>query len=117
MSTKLEQLLQKESQLKAQIQKAKALERTKEKKKDTRRKILIGSAIMAQIEAGEFSEKNLITMMDTFLSRPNERDLFGLSTPEPTQSNQKAQKATSTPPKKSAAKKKRFMTKVKPKSQ
>ena len=44
MATKLEKLLEKEAQLKAQIQLAKATERTQERKRDTRRKILIGAA-------------------------------------------------------------------------
>ena len=78
MATKLEKLLQKEAQLKAQIQQAKAAERTLEKKRDTRRKILIGAAVMARVESGRWPKADLLEMMDGFLSRPNERDLFGL---------------------------------------
>ena len=78
MATKLEKLLQKEAQLKAQIQQAKAAERTLEKKRDTRRKILIGAAVMARVERGEWPEADLRLMMDGFLSRANERELFGL---------------------------------------
>ena len=79
MTTKLERLLQKEAQLKAQIQQAKAAERTLEKKKDTRRKILIGAAVMARVDSGRWPKDDLLEMMDGFLSRPNERELFGLS--------------------------------------
>ena len=78
MATKLEKLLQKEAQLKAQIQQAKAAERTLEKKRDTRRKILIGAAVMARVERGEWPQADLLLMMDGFLSRPNERELFDL---------------------------------------
>ena len=78
MATKLEKLLQKEAQLKAQIQQAKAAERALEKKRDTRRKILVGAAVMARVERGEWPEADLRLMMDGFLSRPNERELFGL---------------------------------------
>ena len=78
MMTKLERLLQKEAQLKAQIQQAKAAERTLEKKKDTRRKILIGAAVLARVEHGEWPEEDLKMMMDGFLTRQNERDLFDL---------------------------------------
>ncbi|MEL6940378.1 MAG: hypothetical protein AAFO84_14425 [Cyanobacteria bacterium J06598_1] len=78
MSAKLERLLEKEAQLKAQIQQAKAAERTLEKKRDTRRKILIGAAVMARVEHGEWPKNDLLAMMDGFLTRPNERDLFGL---------------------------------------
>ena len=78
MATKLEKLLQKEAQLKAQIQQAKAAERTLERKRDTRRKILIGAAVMARVESGRWPEADLLEMMDGFLSRQNERDLFEL---------------------------------------
>ena len=76
--TKLERLLEKEAQLKAQIQQAKAAERTLEKKRDTRRKVLIGAAVMALVESGRWPQENLLEMMDGFLTRPNERELFDL---------------------------------------
>ncbi|MFK8185267.1 MAG: hypothetical protein AB8B99_17985 [Phormidesmis sp.] len=78
MSAKLQRLLEKEAQLKAQIQLAKAAERTLEKKRDTRRKILIGAAVMARVDHGEWPKDDLLRMMDGFLTRPNERDLFDL---------------------------------------
>jgi len=78
MTTKLEKLLQKEAQLKAQIQDAKARERTLEKKRDTRRKILVGAAVMARVEHGDWPESDLKMMMDGFLTRESERELFGL---------------------------------------
>ena len=78
MSAKLQRLLEKEAQLKAQIQQAKAAERTLEKKRDTRRKILIGAAVMARVDYGEWPKDDLLQMMDGFLTRPNERDLFDL---------------------------------------
>lgn len=82
MTTKLERLLEKEAQLKAQIQQAKAAERTLEKKKDTRRKILIGAAVMARVDNEEWPKDDLLRMMDGFLTRPNERDLFNLDHPD-----------------------------------
>ena len=78
MTTKLEKLLQKEAQLKAQIQDAKARERTLEKKRDTRRKILVGAAVMARVEHGDWPERDLKMMMDGFLTRESERELFEL---------------------------------------
>lgn len=78
MATKLDKLLEKEAQLKAQIQQAKAAERTLEKKRDTRRKILVGAAVMARVQNGEWPKADLQMMMDGFLTRPNERELFGL---------------------------------------
>ena len=79
MTTKLERLLEKEAQLKAQIQQALAAERTLEKKRDTRRKVLVGAAVMARVESGRWPKEDLLEMMDGFLSRPNERELFGLT--------------------------------------
>jgi hypothetical protein len=78
MPTRLELLLEKEAQLKAQIQLAKAAERTLEKKRDTRRKILIGAAVLARVERGEWPQRDLAMMMDGFLTRPHERELFDL---------------------------------------
>ena len=78
MPTKLERLLEKEAQLKAQIQQAKAAERTLEKKKDTRRKILVGAAVMARVDNGDWPKDDLLRMMDGFLTRPQERELFDL---------------------------------------
>lgn len=82
MATKLNKLLEKESQLKAQIQLAKSAERTLEKKRDTRRKILIGAAVMARVESGRWPQADLLEMMDGFLTRPNERELFELEVAE-----------------------------------
>jgi hypothetical protein len=82
MPTRLELLLEKEAQLKAQIQQAKAAERTLEKKRDTRRKILIGAAVLARVERGEWPQQDLAMMMDGFLTRPHERELFDLDADE-----------------------------------
>lgn len=113
MATRLEKLLQKEAQLKAQIQQAKAAERTLEKKRDTRRKILIGAAVMARVESGKWPEADLLEMMDGFLSRQNERDLFGLDGDEDGAGDRQSEKKRSTkqysskqPARKTTAKKK-----------
>ncbi|PZO20879.1 MAG: hypothetical protein DCF25_05865 [Leptolyngbya foveolarum] len=82
MATKLDRLIEKEAQLKAQIQQAKATERTLEKKRDTRRKVLIGAAVMARVESGRWPQADLLKMMDGFLTRPNERELFELDVAE-----------------------------------
>lgn len=92
MATRLEKLLQKEAQLKAQIQQAKAAERTLEKKRDTRRKILIGAAVMARVESGRWPKADLLEMMDGFLTRQNERDLFELDNDENSSDDRKSVK-------------------------
>lgn len=76
MTKQLDALLEKEKKLKAQIQKAKSMERTLERKRQTRRKVLIGAAVLAKVEAGLWPQEDLLTMMDGFLTRPNERELF-----------------------------------------
>jgi hypothetical protein len=45
---------------------------------ETRRKILIGATILAEIERGEFEEKKLRAMLDATLMRADDRRLFGL---------------------------------------
>ncbi|MEO1351899.1 MAG: hypothetical protein AAFW84_24360 [Cyanobacteria bacterium J06635_15] len=78
MSKKMERLLEKQAQIKAQIQQARAIEKTLAKKQETRRKVLIGAAILARVEAGLWKQSDLLDMMDGFLTRPAERELFGL---------------------------------------
>jgi hypothetical protein len=45
---------------------------------ETRRKILIGAVILAKIERGEFDEKKLRAMLDSALTRKDDRELFEL---------------------------------------
>lgn len=45
---------------------------------ETRRKILIGAVILAKIERGEFDEKELKALLDSALTRKDDRALFGL---------------------------------------
>jgi len=78
MTKQLDTLLEKEKKLKAQIQQAKSLQRTSERKRQTRRQVLIGAAVLARVEAGLWPREELLTMMDRFLTRPNERELFEL---------------------------------------
>ena len=104
MATRLEKLLEKEAQLKAQIQQAKAVERTLEKKRDTRRKILIGAAVMARVERGEWPQQDLLKMMDGFLTRPHERVLFDLNTQGEDGSAQKTKGTNKKPNQSGAAK-------------
>lgn len=76
-STKLENLKKKQDQLKAQIQKLEAAEKHRERKKDTRRKILIGSYYLEQArEKGEF--QNIVKLMESYLKRDTDRVLFDL---------------------------------------
>jgi len=78
MTTKLQRLQLKQSQLKAQIQQVQARERTTERKKQTRRKFLIGEAILSGVASGRFKQTDLISIMSRFLTAEDDRALFGL---------------------------------------
>jgi hypothetical protein len=74
-SIKLEQLKVRQRRLENRI---KYLQSRQARRDDTRRKILIGAVILAKIERGEFDEKKLQTLLDSALTRKDDRKLFGL---------------------------------------
>lgn len=75
----LEAKLKQEKAKKQQIEARKrAAEAQSKRRDDTRRKILIGSAILAKVEAGTWSEQQLHDLLAGFLTRPDDRVLFGL---------------------------------------
>lgn len=69
-------------QLKAQKQKQEALKRAAEAKanraNDTRRKILIGAMMLEHMEKNEATKTSVMGKLDAFLTRPDDRALFGL---------------------------------------
>jgi hypothetical protein len=62
-------------QLKAKVTKLEAMERNQAKKIDTRRKILAGSYLINKYID---NPEGLAKLLDSFLVRDNDRDLFGL---------------------------------------
>lgn len=74
---KIEKLLAKQKKLTAQIQKAQAQNKTFEKKRDTRRKILVGSYFLEQATINK-TMNDIKEKMNGFLTRNPERVLFGL---------------------------------------
>lgn len=73
----MENLLKKQSQLEARIQSLKAKESTQKRKNENRKKILAGAYILEKHEkAGTLEE--LVSGLDKFLTRKNDRVLFGL---------------------------------------
>jgi hypothetical protein len=70
-------------QLKAQQQQIEARKRaalTKKKRADdTRRKILVGAAILNAIEQGKMTNSVVLALMNDFLTRDDDRTLFDLS--------------------------------------
>ena len=81
MSSRLEQLLKKQEELKAQIRKEKNKLSQAERKKDTRRKILLGALMMDMMKKGELDEKKILKRLDSFLTRDTDRLLFDFSIP------------------------------------
>ncbi|NKN34705.1 mobilization protein [Marichromatium bheemlicum] len=82
---RIAKLEEKLKQAKAQKARIEARKRTAERKRarqqDTRRKILVGAAILAKVERGDWPREKLLAMMDTVLTRPDDRALFDLPAP------------------------------------
>lgn len=78
MKSKLETLKEKKERIEARIKNIEAKEKSKAKKMDTRRKILIGAFYMEQMEKDEVLRKKIIGRLEGFLTRPLDRKLFGL---------------------------------------
>ncbi len=76
MASRLEQLLKKQEELKAQIRKEKNKLDQAERKLDTRRKILLGSLMMDMMNKGELDEKKILKRLDGFLTKDTDRKLF-----------------------------------------
>ncbi len=69
--------------LKAQKQRAEARQRTlnsrRERREDTRRKILVGAVVLAKVEQGALDRAQLIRWLEGALVREDDRRLFGLT--------------------------------------
>ena len=75
LEAKLKQARAKKQQLEAR---KRAAESKKQRSEDTRRKILVGAAILAKVERGEWPQARLLEMMNQTLTRTDDRALFGL---------------------------------------
>lgn len=80
---RVKDLEEKLKQAKALKQKAEARVKAAESKQkraaDTRRKILIGAAILAKVERGEWPKDKMLEMMGQQLTRDDDRALFDLA--------------------------------------
>ena len=82
----LETKLKQEKAKKQQIEARKRAAESKAKRSiDTRRKILVGAAILAKVERGEWPQDKLLAMLDASLTRADDRALFDLPAPQPEQ--------------------------------
>ncbi len=80
-------LQQRLQQLKLRQQRIDARKRaivaTQERKADTRRKILMGTLVLEKIQQGEMDQTQLLAWLDQTLTRPADRALFDLPSPQP----------------------------------
>ena len=76
--SKVEQLKNKRDLLNSRIQKLEALEKQRERKRDSRRKFLVGSYYLQQAQVNS-SMDSINKLMDKFLTSNSDRALFGLS--------------------------------------
>lgn len=77
MNPSLEKLKQQRDQINTRIEKAEAFQKTKQRKADLQRKILVGSYYLNQAHRdGTYDE--LVKMMDQVLTRQSDRKLFDL---------------------------------------
>ena len=76
--SRLDALKKKKEQLNAQIQKLENLEKSRDRKRDTRRKILIGSYFIDKANQ-EGALVALYQQMDTYIKRNADRELFQLT--------------------------------------
>ena len=79
---RLEKLREKRDLLAARIRQEEGKARSRERKDDTRRKILAGAAVLDEAENRPEFNAQLIKLLSRFLTRPDDRALFGL-TPQP----------------------------------
>jgi large subunit ribosomal protein L7/L12 len=82
MNKRLEQLLKKKEQIENRIQLLKSKENEKKRKEETRKKILLGAWVMHQVEQGYLEKEEVLLGLDKFLTRPIDRQLFGLKVEE-----------------------------------
>ncbi|HDQ0527074.1 TPA: mobilization protein [Escherichia coli] len=74
----LAELRQKEAEIRARIQALEARDKEADRKKDARRKILIGGAVFAKVKRGEWTQKQLIDLLSSELKADRDRALFDL---------------------------------------
>jgi hypothetical protein len=77
MST-LDKLREKKAQLEARIQIETAKDKVKQRKLDTRKKIVIGGTVLSMIKIGDMTEERLLNMLDKHCNRVIDRALFDL---------------------------------------
>jgi predicted O-linked N-acetylglucosamine transferase (SPINDLY family) len=73
--TRLKQLQAQKAMLEAR---KRAAEAKRKRAEDTHRKILLGAAVLARVQRGEWPESKMLDMLNKELTRAEDRQLFGL---------------------------------------
>ena len=60
------------------VARQRALESRRDRKADTRRKILVGAIVLAKVDQGKFDQVQLRRWLDEELTRDEDRELFDL---------------------------------------
>ena len=76
---KLAELEAKKQKLELEAKKLKSSISKKERAEDTKRKLLLGDLLLSKVENGQWSQENLLSELDGFLTRDIDRKLFGLA--------------------------------------
>ena len=78
-NSKIDKIQQRIEELKSQLKQEKAKQVTRQRKVDTRKKILLGAMLMHWVDTGAFDKNQLYEELDKFLVRSSDRALFDLS--------------------------------------
>ena len=75
---RIAELEQQKQQIANRIARRWTIELTKERKRDTRRKILAGACVLDRADKDPVSARHLKEILDAFLTKPQDRALFDL---------------------------------------
>lgn len=95
---RIEALKTKQKKIAAQMANLRAKQRTDERKRDTRRKILVGAVVLNQAETNDSARTKLWKLLDKALEKDRDRELFGLQPQEEgrTETSRPAETSTAT---------------------
>ena len=78
MTTKLEQLKQKQSALIARIKQEEAKQKTRTRKEETRMKILLGAMLLEEMKSSKKTNEEIRGRLKIYLTKERDRQLFEL---------------------------------------
>ena len=80
---RISELEKQRDQINARLQKERAKVSAQKRKDDTRRKIIVGAALLAHAEHDDTVKVQLWRILDAQVTRPQDRALLGLSDKQP----------------------------------